>query len=337
MMKQAHKLIQDNDRLMPISDEALLVSARRVLTEEGHALERLASLLGPDFVKAVRLLVTCEGRVIVSGMGKSGHIARKIAATMASTGTPSHFVHPGEASHGDLGMITPQDVVLALSNSGETAELRDLIAYTKRFSIPLVSMTRNPNNTLARAADAALVTPYESEVCPMGLAPTTSTTMMLALGDALAVATLECKGFTADDFHNFHPGGKLGKLLARVNELMHKNEEVPLAQETATMADVLVVMTAKSFGCAGIVDNEGNLAGIITDGDLRRNLQRADLLKQPACAIMTRSPMTVRPEMLAAEAIKILNEKKRTQLFVVENGKPVGLLHIHDLLRAGIA
>lgn len=322
---------------MSLNDDALLASARRVLTEEGRALERLAALLGPAFVKAVRLLVACEGRIIVSGMGKSGHIARKIAATMASTGTPAHFVHPGEASHGDLGMITPLDVVLALSNSGETAELRDLIAYTKRFSIPLVSMTRNEASTLAKAADAALVTPYESEVCPMGLAPTTSTTMMLALGDALAVATLECKGFTANDFHNFHPGGKLGKLLARVGELMHKGEELPLSSETATMADVLVVMTAKSFGCAGIVDKSGNLAGIITDGDLRRNLQSADLLKLPASAIMTKAPMTVNPEMLAAEALKILNEKKRTQLFVVENGKPVGLLHIHDLLRAGIA
>lgn len=322
---------------MPISDEALLVSARRVLSEEGDALARMASLLGLAFVKAVRLLVACEGRVIVSGMGKSGHIARKIAATMASTGTPAHFVHPAEASHGDLGMITPQDVVLALSNSGETAELRDLIAYTKRFSIPLISMTRTETSTLAKAADAALVTPYDSEVCPMGLAPTTSTTMMLALGDALAVAALESKGFTASDFHNFHPGGKLGKLLARVGELMHKGEELPLAQETTTMADVLVAMTAKSFGCAVIVDKEGNLAGIITDGDLRRNLQSADLLKRPAAAIMTKAPMTVKPDMLAAEALKILNEKKRTQLFVVENGKPVGLLHIHDLLRAGIA
>ncbi|MER2519668.1 MAG: KpsF/GutQ family sugar-phosphate isomerase [Bdellovibrionales bacterium] len=322
---------------MAKSDEDIIASARHVLTEEGKALERLASLLGPDFAKAVRLLVACEGRAIVSGMGKSGHIARKIAATMASTGTPAHFVHPGEASHGDLGMITPQDVVLALSNSGETAELRDLIAYTRRFSIPLISMTRNATSTLAKAADAALVTPYESEVCPMGLAPTTSTTMMLALGDALAVAVLECKGFTADDFHNFHPGGKLGKLLARVGELMHKGDELPLAPETASMADVLVVMTAKSFGCAGIVDDQGNLTGIITDGDLRRNLKHADLLKEPASSIMTKAPLTVAPTILAAEALKILNEHKRTQLFVVENGNPVGLLHIHDLLRVGIA
>ncbi len=322
---------------MAKSDSDLIASARHVLIEEGRALERLADLLGPAFVKAVRLLVACEGRAIISGMGKSGHIARKLAATMASTGTPAHFVHPGEASHGDLGMITPQDVVLALSNSGETAELRDLIAYTRRFSIPLISMTRDETSTLARAADAALITPYASEVCPMGLAPTTSTTMMLALGDALAVAVLECRGFTADDFHNFHPGGKLGKLLARVGELMHKDDELPLAPETATMAEILIVMTEKSFGCAGIVDAQGDLAGIITDGDLRRNLKQADLLKQPASSIMTKAPMTVAPAMLAAEALKILNEKKRTQLFVVENGKPVGLLHIHDLLRSGIA
>ncbi len=318
-------------------DDVLLASARRVLTAEGKALAALAGTLNGTFVKAVRLLVACKGRTIVSGMGKSGHVARKIAATMASTGTPALFVHPGEASHGDLGMIVPNDAVIALSNSGETAELTDLVAYTRRFSIPLIAITARAHSALATAADATLLLPPEPEVCPMGLAPTTSTTMMMALGDALAVAALECKGFTAEDFHNFHPGGKLGKILLRVNELMHGDAALPLARETDAMAHVLVVMTEKSFGCAGIVDGEGKLSGIITDGDLRRHMGGKNLLDQPAASVMTRAPQTIQPSMLAAEALKILNEKKRTQLFVVENGKPIGILHIHDLLRAGIA
>lgn len=320
----------------PVTDAALLATGRRVLAAESAALGALAGQLEGAFVKAVRLLMTCRGRAVVTGMGKSGHVARKIAATLASTGTPALFVHPGEASHGDLGMIVPDDAVIALSNSGETAELTDLVAYTRRFSIPLIAMTSRAQSALASAADATIVLPQADEVCPMGLAPTTSTTMMLALGDALAIAVLECKGFTAEDFHNFHPGGKLGKILLRVSEIMHAGDELPLAKETDAMAHVLVVMTEKRFGCAGIVDDKGLLTGIITDGDLRRHMQN-DLLKKPASKVMTRNPQTVTPQTLAAEALKILNEKKRTQLLVVENGKLVGILHIHDLLRSGIA
>jgi arabinose-5-phosphate isomerase len=317
-------------------DAVLLDSARHVLTAESNALTALADQLGDAFVKAIHILITCQGRVVVTGMGKSGHVARKIAATLASTGTPALFVHPGEASHGDLGMIVPDDAVIALSNSGETAELTDLVAYTRRFSIPLIAITARAQSALGGAADVTLLLPPVSEVCPMGLAPTTSTTMMLALGDALAVTALECKGFTAEDFRNFHPGGKIGKILLRVSEVMHGDNELPLAKETDAMSHVLVVMTQKSFGCAGIVDASGKLAGIITDGDLRRHMQ-SGLLDKPASAIMTKNPMAVPPQMLAAEALKILNDKKRTNLFVVENGQPVGILHIHDLLRAGIA
>jgi arabinose-5-phosphate isomerase len=319
-----------------LNDPALLEVGRHVLTSESSALKSLAETLGDDFIRAVRTLVVCKGRAVVTGMGKSGHIARKIAATLASTGTPALFVHPGEASHGDLGMIVPNDVVIALSNSGETAELTDLVAYTRRFSIPLIAITARKQSSLGEAADIALQLPPAPEVCPMGLAPTTSTTMMLALGDALAVATLECKGFTAEDFRNFHPGGKLGKLLLRVGEIMHAGDELPLVPANAAMSHVLVVMTEKRFGCAGVVDAAGNLTGIITDGDLRRHMEQ-NLLQQTAASVMTQSPMTVTPQTLAAEALKILNDKTRTQLFVVEDKKPVGILHIHDLLRAGIA
>lgn len=321
---------------VPMNDAAILASARHVLIAESAALTMLAGDLGDRFIKAVRCLVACKGRVVVTGMGKSGHVARKIAATLASTGTPALFVHPAEASHGDLGMIVPEDAVIALSNSGETAEMTDLVAYTRRFAIPLIAITARAQSSLGGAADVTLVLPAAAEVCPMGLAPTTSTTMMLALGDALAIAALECKGFTAEDFHSFHPGGKLGKILLRVREIMHGGNDVPLVKETDVMSHVLVVMTEKRFGCAGIVDAGGMLAGIITDGDLRRHMQN-DLLQKRASEVMTRNPMAIPPEMLAAEALKILNEKKRTNLFVVEEGKPVGILHIHDLLRAGIA
>ncbi|HEU0117091.1 MAG TPA: KpsF/GutQ family sugar-phosphate isomerase [Alphaproteobacteria bacterium] len=319
-----------------MSDASILASATHVLIAESAALTEMAGQLGAPFVKAVRILVNCKGRVVVTGMGKSGHIARKIAATMASTGTPALFVHPGEASHGDLGMIVPEDCVIALSNSGETAELTDLVAYTRRFSIPLIAITRKSHSSLGGAADVTLELPSAPEVCPMGLAPTTSTTMQLALGDALAVATLECKGFTAEDFRNFHPGGKLGKILLRVNEIMHGGDEVPLVKESDVMSTVLVTMTEKRFGCAGVVGKDGKLSGIITDGDLRRHMQ-GDLLKKPASEVMTKNPSVITPQTLAAEALKILNETKRTQFFVVENGVPVGILHIHDLLRAGIA
>lgn len=319
-----------------MSDTEILQAATHVLLTEGEALKALSETLGESFVKAAQTIMNCKGRVIVTGMGKSGHVARKIAATLASTGTPSHFVHPGEASHGDLGMIVPEDVVIALSYGGASAELNDLIHYARRFGIPLIGITSKAESPLGSASDILLQLPGVPEVCPMGLAPTTSTTMMLALGDALAVAVMEIKGFTADDFRNFHPGGKLGKTLLRVFEIMRKAPDMPLVNEKDTMAQVLVVMTQKSLGCAGILDAEGKLIGMITDGDLRRHMND-NLLERTAAQVMSKSPTTVSPSILAAEAIKILNDKARTQLFVVEDGKPVGILHIHDLLRAGIA
>ena len=322
----------------PTQDDISLIlgSVKTVLQSESRALALQADQLNGSFVKAVKILLDCQGRVIVSGMGKSGHIARKIAATMASTGTPAYFVHPGEASHGDLGMILSNDVVIAISNSGETSELSDLIAYTRRFSIPLIAITRREESALASEADVILLLPNEPEVGALGLAPTTSTTMTLALGDALAVAVLEYKGFTAEDFGNFHPGGKLGKRLLRVESVMHSGEALPLVKLSDEMSHVLVVMTEKRFGCAGIVDNEGKLAGIVTDGDLRRHMGDG-LTKKKAQEVMTANPMVISPRLLAAEAVKTLNETQRTQVFVVgDNGKPVGILHIHDLLRAGV-
>jgi arabinose-5-phosphate isomerase len=323
-------------KLKNMSNQEILHAATHVLLAEGDALKALADTLGDSFVKAVETIVACKGRVIITGMGKSGHIAHKVAATFASTGTPAHFVHPGEASHGDLGMIVPEDVVIALSNSGEASELTDLIHYTRRFSITLIAITGKPQSALGSASDITLQLPAVPEVCPMGLAPTTSTTMMLALGDALAVAVMENKGFTLEDYRNFHPGGKLGKMLLRVRDIMRKDNDMPLVDEQDAMAQVLVVMTQKSLGCAGIIDAKGALVGMITDGDLRRHMNN-DLTQRTAAQVMTKSPLTVGPNILAAEAIKILNEKSRTQVFVVENGKPVGVLHIHDLLRAGIA
>jgi arabinose-5-phosphate isomerase len=272
-------------------------------------------------------------------MGKSGHVARKIAATLASTGTPALFVHPAEASHGDLGMIVAGDVVLALSNSGETAELADLVAHTRRFGLKLISITARGGSALATASDVALLLPAAAEACPMGLAPTTSTTMQVALGDALAVALLTRRGFTAGDFRQFHPGGKLGARLRRVRELMHAGEAVPLAPPDTKMDRALVLITEKRFGCLGITDAAGRLAGIITDGDLRRAMG-PDLLTREAGEVMTTAPRTIGPEALAAEALHVMNARERpiTTLFVVDAaGRPVGILHVHDLLRAGIA
>ena len=320
------------------SDKAAsdIASGCRVLDTEAAALQALAQSLGADFAEAVRILAAVSGKVIISGMGKSGHVARKIAATLASTGCPAFFVHPGEASHGDLGMVTPGDVVVALSNSGETPELSDIIAYTKRFDIPLVGMTSRAGSSLAEASTIALILPPMAETCPMGLAPTTSTTMMLALGDALAVALLERREFSAADFKVFHPGGQLGRKLLKVTDLMHQGEALPMVQHDALMADVLLAITSKSFGCAGVLTTMGDLAGIITDGDLRRHI-RSDLLALKASDVMTVNPRTVLPGLLAAEAVHIMNAKAITSLFVVVDGKPVGLLHIHDCLRAGVA
>jgi arabinose-5-phosphate isomerase len=279
------------------------------------------------------------GRIVVSGMGKSGHVARKIAATFASTGTPALFVHPAEASHGDLGMIIAGDAVLALSNSGETAELADVIAHTSRFGMPLVAITGRGESTLARAADVGLILPNAPEASPVGPAPTTSTTMQLALGDAIAVALLTRRGFGAADFRTFHPGGKLGSKLRRVRDLMHGADELPLAPLDTSMREALLVMTARRFGCLGVTDGEGRLAGIVTDGDLRRSMG-TDLLERNAGSVMTKSPLTIGPDALAGEALRVMNGPERavTALFVVDGAhRPVGILHIHDLLRAGVA
>jgi arabinose-5-phosphate isomerase len=317
----------------PVS-QSDIAHGRAVLEQEIKGLAELAQSLGDDFARAVECMSHVRGRIIISGMGKSGHVARKIAATMASTGTPAYFVHPGEASHGDLGMITTDDAVLALSNSGETAELSDLIGYCKRFSIPLLAMVRRQSSMLVEAADVAMVLPETPEASPTN-APTTSTTMMMALGDALAVALLERKGFSRDDFSVFHPGGKLGKAFIRVSDLMHAGDQLPLVKADAPMHEVLLVMTAKTFGCAGVVNPNGTLAGVITDGDLRRHM-KTSLLDMSASEVMTASPLTIRPEALAVEAVAVMNQRSVTSLFVVEQDKPAGILHIHDCLRAGV-
>jgi arabinose-5-phosphate isomerase len=316
-----------------------LATGRAVLRAECAGLSDLAASLDEHFTRAVARLAAVRGRVIVSGMGKSGHVGRKIAATFASTGTPAHFVHPAEASHGDLGMIVAGDAILALSNSGETAELADLISHASRFGIPLIAITARAGSALAQAADVALLLPAAAEACPMGLAPTTSTTMQLALGDALAVALLNRRGFTHTDFQTFHPGGRLGARLRRVGELMHTGEALPLTVPGAAMPDALLLMTGKGFGCVGVLDAAGALAGIVTDGDLRRAMG-PDLLGRTVGAIMNATPRTVRPDMLATEALRVMNDPHRpiTTLFVLDSArKPVGLLHVHDLLRAGVA
>ena len=312
-----------------------IATARRILQMEADGVLALADNLGETFVEAVRILVRVTGRVVVTGMGKSGHIGRKIAATMASTGTPALFVHPGEASHGDLGMITRADAVVALSTSGETSELSDLVAYTRRFAIPLIGITGRTGSTLVRTADVTLLLPPVGEACPMGLAPTTSTMMMLALGDALALTLLERKGFTPDDFHTFHPGGKLGKILIRVEDVMHGREELPLVPPETPMSEAILVMTERRFGCVGIADGAGRLIGIITDGDLRRHMG-PDLLETSASEVMTRSPKTTQPQALAAEALQIMNSCAITNVFVVTDDRPVGIVHVHDCLRAGV-
>jgi arabinose-5-phosphate isomerase len=313
-------------------------AARRVLRTEIAGLEALVADLDGSFSAAVETLAQVKGRVTVTGMGKSGHIARKIAATLSSTGTPAQFVHPAEASHGDLGMLAEGDAVLALSNSGDTAELEDIVAYTRRFRIPLLAMTRGGGSALAEAADVTLLLPASAEACPMGLAPTTSTTMMLALGDALAVALLERKGFSSGDFQVLHPGGKLGQKLLRVADIMHDGDAVPLVRRNAVMAEAILVMTTKSFGCVGVTDDAGRLIGIVTDGDLRRHMADDDLLRATVDKVMSGKPKTIRPQALAAEALGQMNASAITSLFAVDDKRrPLGILHIHDCLRAGIA
>lgn len=320
--------------------DADLEAARRVLRFAGDALGALAEGLDGSFSLAVDILARVHGRVVVSGMGKSGHVGRKIAATLSSTGTPAQFVHPGEASHGDLGALTRTDALMMLSNSGETAELSDLITYSRRHDIPLIGIASNPQSALMTAADAPLLLPKSQEACPMGLAPTTSTTLMLALGDALAVALMERKGFSADQYRDLHPGGALGRALIRVSDIMHTGNAIPLVQPDSVMRDVLITMTAGGFGVAGVVDDAGTLAGIITDGDLRRHMN-PEFLALDAREIMTVNPKTVAPAMLAAEALAYMNSAaKVTCLFVVREGdssrRPIGVLHVHDCLRAGL-
>jgi arabinose-5-phosphate isomerase len=318
----------------------LIASAVRTLTTEANGITTLAAAihdgLGRSFTAAVELISGTRGRLIVTGMGKSGHVARKVAASFASTGTPAFFVHPSEASHGDLGMITPDDLIIALSWSGETVELKDLIDYSRRFRIGLIAITAAADSTLGHAADVALVLPQAREACPHNLAPTTSTLMQAALGDALAIALLESRGFTAVDFSRLHPGGRLGAMLKFVRDIMHTGREVPLAPLGARMSEAITEMTAKTFGCVGIVDARGDLVGIITDGDLRRHMSD-NLLDLTVEEVMTKKPITVRPDQLVSEALELLNSTKKTQLLVVDAGKPVGVVHFHDLLRAGVA
>jgi arabinose-5-phosphate isomerase len=292
--------------------------------------------LGKPFVAAVDLIRTAKGRVIVTGMGKSGHIGHKIAATLSSTGTPSFFVHPAEASHGDLGMITPDDVIIALSWSGETAELKSLIDYSRRFKIALIAVTAAPNSTLGRAADVLLTLPDAREACPHNLAPTTSSLMQLALGDALAIALLESHGFTALKFRELHPGGRLGAMLKFVRDVMHRDDKMPLVPTGSQMSKAVVEMSTKGFGCVGVADRSGNLVGIVTDGDLRRHMG-ADLLGARVDDIMTKNPKTILPDQLVSEALERIDTMKITALFVVEGGQPVGIVHVHDLLRVGAA
>jgi arabinose-5-phosphate isomerase len=317
-----------------------IASALRTLEAESSGLTALAAALqnglGDAFQAAVKLLGGAEGRVIVSGIGKSGHIARKIAATLASTGTPAFFIHPSEAAHGDLGMITPKDVVLAISWSGESIELKTLVTYSRRFGVPLISLTSRAASALGQASDVVIELPRASEACPHGLAPTTSTTMQLVIGDCLAVALLEARGFTATDFKVFHPGGTLGAQLKFVTDLMHKDERLPLARVDEPMTGALVTMTQKALGCLGVIDGSGKLIGVITDGDLRRHMG-PDLLLATAGQIMTPNPKTIRATALASSALDILNKSRITALFVVEGGRPVGVVHVHDLLRASVA
>lgn len=328
------------DSTKPGSGRSLIESALRTLETEAGGITALAGAIrdgmGASFIAAAELIRAVKGRVIVTGMGKSGHVARKVAATLASTGTPAFFVHPGEASHGDLGMITPDDAIMALSWSGETAELKDLIDYSRRFRIGLVAITADAASTLAKAADVALVLPQAREACPHNLAPTTSSLMQLALGDALAIALLESRGFTPVDFGLLHPGGRLGALLKFTRDVMHSGTSVPLVPLGTRMSIAVLEMSAKGLGCVGITDGDGNLTGIVTDGDLRRHM-RDDLLNARVEDIMTRSPKTIRPDQLVSEALEVLNSMKITALFVVDAGRPVGIVHIHDLLRTGAA
>lgn len=340
-MLQREPLVRsENVREPAAAASRTIQSASRTLDLEIQGLAALKAAiddgLGPAFVNAVELIRKSNGRVIVTGMGKSGHVGQKLAATLASTGTPAFFVHPGEASHGDLGMITPDDVIIALSWSGETVELGNILSFSRRFGVTLIAITSRSDSALGKASDTVLQLPISQEACPHGLAPTTSTAMQLAMGDCLAIALLEARGFSAADFKIFHPGGQLGANLRYAADVMHKGDRVPLAPAALKMAEALVIMTEKSFGCLGVIDDAGKLTGIVTDGDLRRHMG-SNLLETPAGDIMTKSPKTIAPDTLLSAAINLINASNITALFVVEDGKPVGIIHIHDMLRAGVA
>lgn len=320
-----------------MTDRNSIATARRVLAIETDALTALSESLGVDFETAIEALLAVKGRIILSGVGKSGHVARKISATLASTGTPSLYVHPTEASHGDMGMITGDDAVIALSRSGETKELADLIGYCRRFGVPLFGMTTHADSALGRASNHILKLPDAPEACSETRAPTTSTTLQIALGDAISVALLEAKGFTASDFKTYHPGGSLGAAMASVGDLMHSGEHMPLTDIATSMTDAMAIMSKKGFGCLGILDG-GALAGMITDGDIRRHLSD-DLTRKALSDIMTRSPKTAAPDELAADCLRRMTggDSKIMQMFVIEDNRPVGIVHLHDFLRVGLA
>lgn len=309
--------------------------AIRTVNMEVDTLEKLKNSIGTELTDALDVMQSAKGRIIITGMGKSGHIGKKIAASLASTGTPSFFVHPAEASHGDLGMITEDDVVLAISNSGESKELVDILNYCKRFGIKLISITKNPQSSLGKAGDIVLQLPNNGEACPLGLAPTSSTTATLVLGDILTTCLIERKGFTKEDFNNRHPGGKLGSILQKVSDLMHTGEEMPILNEKSGMREALLEMTTKRLGCVGFINSVGELTGILTDGDLRRCLS-PQVLERRAVELMTKNPKTISKDAMASSAMKIMHDKKITNLFVLENKKPVGIIHIHDLLNNGV-
>lgn len=312
--------------------------AKQTIEGEIEALKAMEAGLDETLTKALDIMQNTKGRVIITGMGKSGHIGRKIAATLASTGTPSFFLHPGEASHGDLGMVTKDDTVLAISNSGESKELSDILVYCRRFDIPLIAITKNPQSSLGKNCDLVLILPQNKEACPLGLAPTSSTTATLVMGDVLASGLMVRKGFTEEDFHLRHPGGKLGSILRHVSDIMHTGDEMPLIKDTAIMQDALITMSAKMLGCVGILDNNGDLIGIITDGDLRRWMA-PNLIEENVTKVMTKNPRTIEPDALIAEAVNVMNNTGRgiTNMFVVEGKKPVGIIHIHDCLKAGVS
>ena len=327
-------LLDDNKMVMTQSFD--IDCAVKTIDSEVEAINQLRNSLNGSLTEALDLMESAKGRIIITGMGKSGHIGKKIAASLASTGTPSFFVHPAEASHGDLGMITEDDVIIAISNSGESRELIDILNYSKRFGIKLIAITKNPDSSLGKAGDVVLLLPNNGEACPLGLAPTSSTTATLVLGDILTSCMIERKGFTKSDFNVRHPGGKLGSILQRVSDLMHVGQDMPLLEEHSNMKNVLLEMTSKRLGCVGLINREGKLTGLITDGDLRRCLSEK-ILDEKAINVMTRNPKTVSKDVMAAEVLKIMHDKKITNMFVVESGEPIGVIHIHALLDHGVA